>query len=94
MCIRDRVIYDKPINKHDHPTERFVGKTAILGLGYGMGAEKFQATVKAAGITMDLDEAQRVVQTYRATYPGIANFWKRATNLLEQTADPFCFINY
>ena len=88
------VIYDKPINKHDHPTERFVGKTAILGLGYGMGAEKFQATVKAAGVNMDLDEAQRVVQTYRTTYPGISNFWKRATNLLEQTADPFCFINY
>ena len=87
------VIYDKPINKHDNPNERFVGKTAILGLGYGMGAEKFQATVKAAGIIIDLDEAQRVVQTYRATYPGIPSFWKRATNLLEQTADPFCFVN-
>ena len=31
------VIYERPINKKDHPTERFVGKTAILGLGYGMG---------------------------------------------------------
>ena len=30
------------INKYDHPEERFVGKTAILGLGYGMGANKFQ----------------------------------------------------
>lgn len=87
------VIYDKPINKHDNPTERFVGKTAILGLGYGMGPDKFQATVKAAGINMDLDEAQRVVQTYRTTYPGISSFWKRATNLLEQTADKFCFVN-
>ena len=41
------VIYDRPINKHDDPTERFVGKTAVLGLGYGMGATKFQDNIRS-----------------------------------------------
>ena len=34
-------VFGRDINKYDHP-ERFVGKTAILGLGYGMGANKFK----------------------------------------------------
>lgn len=38
-------IYGRTITKAD-PLERYVGKTAILGLGYGMGADKFQATLK------------------------------------------------
>ena len=28
---------------------RFVGKTTILGAGYGMGAQKFQTQIKAFG---------------------------------------------
>ena len=84
-------VYGRPINKHDDPTERFVGKTAILGLGYGMGANKFQATLKsgAMGPPMEFttEEAHDVVSTYRTTYPGIPEFWSRATNMLMWTLD-------
>jgi DNA polymerase I-like protein with 3'-5' exonuclease and polymerase domains len=38
-------IYNKPISK-ENPIERFVGKTCILGLGYGTGAKKLQHTLK------------------------------------------------
>ena len=38
-------IYDRPISKKD-PVERFVGKTCILGLGYGTGALKLKHTLK------------------------------------------------
>ena len=86
-------VYGREINKYNDPTERFVGKTAILGLGYGMGAEKFQATVKTAGIDISIEEAKQVVQTYRTTYPGIPAFWRRAENLLQQTSDPTCVGN-
>ncbi len=86
-------VYGREINKYNDPTERFVGKTAILGLGYGMGAEKFQATVKAAGVDIDPHEAKRVVQTYRATHPGIPALWRRAENLLQQTSDGTCQYN-
>ena len=84
-------VYGRPINKNDDPTERFVGKTAILGLGYGMGAAKFQATLKsgAMGPPMEFttEEAHDVVSTYRTTYPGIPEFWSRATSMLMWTLD-------
>ncbi len=82
-------IYNKPINKKDHPTERFVGKTAILGLGYGMGHNKFKATLEsgAAGPAMQISESEalNVVATYRSSYPNIPILWQRLENLLKQT---------
>jgi DNA polymerase len=58
--------------------ERFVGKTTILGCGYGMGAEKFQAQLKNFNVAIDLDEAKRIIDTYRETYPRITELWKQA----------------
>jgi len=79
-------IYSKPIDKNRNPTERFVGKTAILGLGYGMGHNKFQATLEsgAMGPSMKFttDQAFEVVSTYRNSYPRIPALWKRLENLL------------
>ena len=80
------VIYDKPVNKHDNPQERFVGKTAILGLGYGMGYKKFAATLRTgfSGPPMPItdEEALKIVNTYRSTYTGITKFWKIADSFL------------
>ena len=52
-------IYNLPVDMLDkgavkafakaHPTERQLGKKAVLGLGYNMGWEKFQATVWDGG---------------------------------------------
>ena len=63
--------------------ERFVGKTTILGAGYGMGAAKFQAQLKNFGVVVELDEAKRIIDTYRATYPKITALWKAAGTALE-----------
>jgi len=62
--------------------ERFVGKTTILGAGYGMGAGKFQAQLKTFGVSIELDEAKRIIDTYRRTYPYIPELWKAAANVL------------
>ena len=62
--------------------ERFVGKTTILGAGYGMGAAKFKMQLKAFGVEVTLEEAQRIVDTYRSTYPKITALWKSASNVL------------
>jgi len=63
--------------------ERFVGKTTILGCGYGMGAAKFQAQLKNFGVEITLEEAKRIIDTYRATYPKITALWKEANTAIE-----------
>ena len=63
--------------------ERFVGKTTILGAGYGMGAAKFQAQLKNFGVEVSLEEAKRIIDTYRQTYPRITALWKAAGVALE-----------
>jgi DNA polymerase len=75
-------IYGKPESEITKD-ERFVGKTTILGAGYGMGAAKFQAQLKNFGVDIALHEAQRIIDTYRQTYPKITELWKTAGLALE-----------
>jgi len=63
--------------------ERFVGKTTILGAGYGMGAAKFKLQLKNFGVDVELEEAKRIIDTYRATYPEIVRLWKTAGDMLK-----------
>jgi DNA polymerase len=63
--------------------ERFVGKTTILGAGYGMGATKFGIQLKTFGVEIDDAEASRIIQVYRNTYPYIPRLWKEANNSLD-----------
>jgi DNA polymerase len=63
--------------------ERFVGKTTILGAGYGMGAAKFQNQLKVFGVSIELEECQRIINVYRETYPRIPALWREAGKALE-----------
>ena len=71
-------IYGRKITKQDK-LERFVGKTCILGLGYGMGAEKFKNTLALGqggmSVNIDINEAQRIVNLYRQKNHKIVSFW-------------------
>ena len=58
--------------------ERFVGKTTILGAGYGMGAPKFKAQLKTFGVEVTEGEARHIIQVYRETYPSIVALWRQA----------------
>ena len=78
-------IYGKPIEEITKE-ERFVGKTTILGAGYGMGALKFQAQLKVFGVTLPEDECQRIIHVYRETYPHIPLLWKEAQRALDAIA--------
>lgn len=65
---------------------RFVGKTCILGLGYGMGAPKLQLTLRKDGIKIDLQEAARLVDAYRSLYSKIPQLWARFGTSLNNIA--------
>lgn len=67
-------IYGRQITKANE-VERFVGKTCILGLGYGMGSVKFGMTMKIARVKMPDDMHKRIVYLYRDTYREIPNLW-------------------
>jgi hypothetical protein len=63
--------------------ERFVGKTTILGAGYGMGAKKFQAQLKTFGVDLSEAETQRIISVYRERYEWIPLLWRKAGDALE-----------
>jgi DNA polymerase I-like protein with 3'-5' exonuclease and polymerase domains len=70
--------------------QRFVGKTTILGAGYGMGALKFQNQLQTFGFEMDINEARRVIRIYRDTNYKINELWKSAQQfLISGDASPF-----
>jgi DNA polymerase I-like protein with 3'-5' exonuclease and polymerase domains len=75
-------IYGKAITEVSKD-ERFVGKTTILGAGYGMGASKFQKQLKNFGVNLELDETKRIIDTYRQTYPAIPQLWQDAHAVLD-----------
>ena len=62
--------------------QRFVGKTTILGAGYGMGAEKFRVQLKTFGFDMEIEEARRVIKIYRETNWKIDKLWRDAQQIL------------
>jgi DNA polymerase I-like protein with 3'-5' exonuclease and polymerase domains len=86
-------VYERPIDKSVDKVERFVGKTCILGLGYGMGKDKFKSTLKIgmAGVSVDLplEDAERIVRLYRQKYERITSLWSDADKALPAIANGF-----
>ena len=80
-CKMGGVIYGREITKADKP-ERFLSKTVVLGAGYGTGANKLYLTLKAGGMEVPLVECERIIQTYRYTYPMIPALWRQAERAL------------
>ena len=80
-------VYGRTITKADK-IERFVGKTCVLGLGYGMGAEKFRRTLEigqgGVSVKIDISEAERIVRLYRTKNHKIVSLWNQCGNALTQ----------
>lgn len=78
-------VYGRKITKADKE-ERFVGKTCVLGLGYGTGGAKLQATLATSqpiSVEIDLDEAKRIVGVYRERNDKIIELWGEGDLMLE-----------
>lgn len=62
---------------------RFIGKTCVLGLGFGMSAKKLQATLRMYGVKVSLAECQMYVEIYRVEmYPRIPMLWRTFDNYI------------
>jgi DNA polymerase len=75
-------IYSVPVEEVTDD-QRFVGKTTILGCGYGMGAAKFKMQLLTFGVDMELAECRRIINVYRETYPKIPDLWDDANDVLD-----------
>ena len=60
--------------------EGFVGKQAVLGLGYGMQAQKFQSSCKVYKVHVDLELCVRTVNTYRTANYKVPAMWETLTH--------------
>ena len=82
-------VFGYEVKKETHKVERFIGKTAVLGLQYGLGWEKFQKTVALQSkaqvgkeVKLSDEEAAKVVKVYRTKYAEIPQMWNRLNNLI------------
>jgi len=75
------VIYGIP-EEQVTKAQRFVGKTTILGCGYGMGAIRFAEQLLSFGTFMEAEEARRVVSIYRDANWKINTLWRDCQNML------------
>ena len=66
----------------EHAGQGFVGKTGILGLGYGCGPDKFRLMLMNGKVTMDLSECKRIVYMYRDKYDRIKVLWQTGDRVL------------
>ena len=79
------VIYNVPVEDVTKD-QRFIGKICVLGLGYGMGPQKLQQTLKQGtmGPSVDIseDECRRIVGIYRQKNWKIKAFWKKMDQVI------------
>ena len=75
-------IYALPVPEISGP-QRTVGKTVVLGAGYGVGWAKLQLFLKMqAKVVVDDAEATRIVNAYRGTYNKIPLLWRKGEEAL------------
>ena len=84
------MVYGRTIWKKDE-LERFIGKVCVLGLGFQMGAAKFQTTLAKGAlggprVNFPLSQCEHIVRTYRAANYRIAEGWKICTQIIEDMA--------
>lgn len=93
--VRKPLAGDSPEVSTRLKSDRHIGKQAVLGLGYSMGALRFHEMLKADPVGVDCIEmgvinpgiCKAIVTQYRQLYPRIVDFWatceacfKRAMN--------------
>lgn len=99
-CVLAERIYKRKVIKAQHPMERQMGKVAKLGLGFGMGHEKFISTVRGQAkdenkkpIIISPEFSKEVVGIYRDAHPQVQKLWKRGGDALRAIAEGRCGVS-
>lgn len=81
-------VFNREVSKKT-PTERFIGKTCVLGLGYGTGWLKLQHTLKTSppGASLSDDECKRIVKVYRGVNDKVIKLWEKCDKALADIAN-------
>lgn len=93
-CNFAELVYGRPITKADQ-VERFVGKVAVLGLGFQMGDKKFQDTLAKGALGgprlyFQLDRCAAIVNAYRRKNHKIVAGWAQCARIIEDMAAGRC----
>ncbi len=89
-CLFGDSVYGREITKADK-MERFVGKVCVLGLGFQMGAPKFQNTLAKGAlggppVYFPLQQCKGIVNTYRNKNDKIVAGWDICKGIIEDMA--------
>ena len=76
-------VYGFTITKKTHPLERQMAKSAVLGLGFGMGRDKFIEYCQSQGVKISEEMAETLVKFYRKTFRGVVKSWYLAQKLVK-----------
>jgi len=84
-CSKKLMTYDLA---YAGPNNRFTigtdeGPLIVHNCGYGMGPVRFQAQLGQFNVKLPIEECERIIKVYRATYTAITKLWKEAGNALK-----------
>lgn len=91
-CAMATAIFGFHVTK-DNVVERFVGKSAVLGLGFGLGPDNFyiKTAMAARAQGLEIGEvwtpalARKTVEIYRQTQAPIVKLWRTLDQILRST---------
>lgn len=63
--------------------QRQIAKSAVLGLGFGMGWKTFYKYCRGLGIKITEDEAKIAVELYRNTFPRVCRLWLQCEQIIK-----------
>jgi hypothetical protein len=90
-CNFASICFKRPVTRQEQLL-RFVGKTCILGLGFGMSAGRLLATLRLGArdssleMRFDENDTREWVNMYRRTFSEIPLLWRRCDNIIELMA--------
>lgn len=87
-CVMGAKIFGMPVEQVVKGTDaRNVGKIAILSLGYGAGATKFQSMVKQqAGLDISSSLCEKTVKLWRTMHPEVCKLWRDLEDAFKKVA--------